>query len=143
MLGGSPMSVAVPPMLDAKICVIRYGTGEMSRRRATESVTGVISTTVVTLSRNAESSAVIVARISSSRIGCPSESITERTASHSKNPVLDRIDAITIIPTSRKMTLRSIAAKASCWSRMPSTTIRRPPMSAIRVRSQRSIAISA
>ena len=48
--GGSPMSVAVPPMLDASTAVMRYGTGETPKRRATDSVTGVMSSTVVTLS---------------------------------------------------------------------------------------------
>ncbi len=69
MLGGSPMRVAVPPMFEARISEIRYGTGETPRRCATERMTGVIRTTVVTLSRNAERTAVTVARMSSSRIG--------------------------------------------------------------------------
>ena len=141
MLGGSPIRVAVPPMLDARICAIRYGAGEIPRRRATESVTGVIRTTVVTLSRNAETTAVTSERISRSRIGWPSDRTTDRIASHSKNPVRARIEAMIIIPTSRKMTLRSIAANASCWSTMPSRTITIAVRSAISVRSQRSTAI--
>ena len=56
MFGGSPMSVAVPPMFDAKIWLIRYGNGETLSVRAIDSVTGVSRTTVVTLSRSAESS---------------------------------------------------------------------------------------
>ena len=62
MFGGSPMSVAVPPMLDAKIWLIRYGIGETRSVRAIDSVTGVSRTTVVTLSRTAESRAVATAR---------------------------------------------------------------------------------
>ena len=31
MFGGSPMSVAVPPMLDARISLMRNGTGETRR----------------------------------------------------------------------------------------------------------------
>ena len=33
MFGGSPISVAVPPMFEAKICVSRNGTGSMPRMR--------------------------------------------------------------------------------------------------------------
>jgi len=55
--------------------------------------------------------------------------------------VLARTDAMTIIPASRKITLRSTAAKASRWSRTPRTITRRPPIIAISVRSQRSSAI--
>ena len=58
MLGGSPMRVAVPPMFEARIWLIRYGNGETLRVRAIDSVTGVSSTTVVTLSRTAASTAV-------------------------------------------------------------------------------------
>ncbi len=58
MFGGSPMRVAVPPMFDAKIWLMRYGNGETFSVRAIDRVTGVSRTTVVTLSRTAESSAV-------------------------------------------------------------------------------------
>ena len=141
MFGGSPMRVAVPPMLEARIPETRYGIGEISRRRATDRMTGVIRTTVVTLSRNADRTAVTVARIRSSRIGWPRERMTDRIASHSKKPVLARTEAITIIPASRKMTLRSTAANASCWSITPRTMTSIPPINAISVRSQRSSAI--
>ena len=70
-VGGSPISVAVPPMLEARIDEIRNGLEEISRRFATDSVTGVIRTTVVTLSMNAETTAVTTARMSSSRITDP------------------------------------------------------------------------
>ena len=113
----------------------------MSRRLATERMIGVIRTTVVTLSMKADTTAVTMERIRSSRIGWPCDSITDRIASQSKNPVRARTDAITIIPTRRKMTLRSTAANASFWSMMPRRTTSRPPAIAISVRSQRSIAI--
>ena len=58
MFGGSPMRVAVPPMFEAKIWLIRYGKGETLSVRAIESVTGVSRTTVVTLSRTAARTAV-------------------------------------------------------------------------------------
>ena len=59
MFGGSPMSVAVPPMFDAMICVKRYGIGSSRRMLVMLNVTGTMRSTVVTLSRNAENSAVM------------------------------------------------------------------------------------
>ena len=58
MFGGSPMSVAVPPMFDAMISIITSGIGSMSSASASRNVIGTISRTVVRLSRNADSSAV-------------------------------------------------------------------------------------
>jgi ADP-ribosylglycohydrolase len=55
-------SVAVPPMFEASTSTMRNGIGSSSRIRAITSVTGNISSTVVTLSRKAESNAVIPAR---------------------------------------------------------------------------------
>ncbi len=111
----------------------------MSSRLATEKMIGVMRTTVVTLSRKAETIAVTAARMIRSRIGWPCDRRTERMARSSKNPVFARTDAITIIPASRKMTFRSIAANASCWSRTPRTMTSIAPMSAMSVRSHRSI----
>ena len=51
MFGGSPISVAVPPMLEAKISANRYGYAGTSSCFTMASVTGTISSTVVTLSR--------------------------------------------------------------------------------------------
>ena len=59
MLGGSPIRVAAPPMLDASTSAIRNGNGETPSRSQTSKVTGAISSTVVTLSRNADATAVI------------------------------------------------------------------------------------
>ena len=89
MFGGSPMRVAVPPMFEASTWLMRYGAAEIPSRRATDSVTGVMSRTVVTLSRNADSPAVTRHRMRSSRSGSPRDSRTEWTASHWKKPVLD------------------------------------------------------
>ena len=72
-------------------------------------VTGTMSTTVVTLSRRREKCRH-VDRISRT----PPEALNrrnERTAIQSNRPVLESMPAITIIPASRKMTFRSIAAK--------------------------------
>ena len=48
MFGGSPISVDTPPMLDASTSAIMKGTGLMSRRSHTSSVTGAMSSTMVT-----------------------------------------------------------------------------------------------
>ena len=58
MFGGSPISVAVPPMFEAMISMSTSGIGSMSSASASRNVIGTISRTVVRLSRNADSSAV-------------------------------------------------------------------------------------
>ena len=62
MFGGSPMSVAVPPIFDARICVSRKGIGFKCSFCVMLKVTGTMRSTVVTLSRNAEKTAVMMAR---------------------------------------------------------------------------------
>ena len=62
ILGGSPMSVAVPPILDARIWVIKKGMGFKCSLRVMLKVTGTMSSTVVTLSSSAENTAVMAAR---------------------------------------------------------------------------------
>ena len=104
-------------------------------------VTGVSRTTVVTLSRTAARTAVRSDRTSSRRNGWPREAWMANPATYSKKPVLLRPPANTIIPASRKMTFKSIAAKASSWSMTPSTTTSTPPSRAISVRSKRSEAM--
>ena len=42
MFGGSPISVAVPPMFEARISEMRKGAGFAPRRCAMKKVTGVI-----------------------------------------------------------------------------------------------------
>ncbi len=64
MFGGSPISVAVPPMLDATISMMISGTGLTSSASASRKVIGTISRIVVTLSRNADSTAVVTASAS-------------------------------------------------------------------------------
>ena len=59
MLGGSPIRVEAPPMFDAKISARIIDIGFMFRTLATEMVTGTIRRIMVTLSKNAEPTAVI------------------------------------------------------------------------------------
>ena len=53
------MSVAVPPILEAKISAKRYGYGGTFSSFVIAMVTGTMRRTVVTLSRKAESTAVV------------------------------------------------------------------------------------
>ena len=66
MLGGSPIKVAVPPTLEAKTSGIRRVRGLIFRVTAISMVTGIISSMVVTLSRKAETTAVMTWRINDS-----------------------------------------------------------------------------
>ncbi len=63
MLGGSPISVAVPPTLEAKTSGMRKAIGLTFRVTAISMVTGIIRSMVVTLSRKAEATAVTTIRI--------------------------------------------------------------------------------
>ena len=68
IFGGSPMSVAVPPMFEANSSIISSGRGFIAMSSHSESTTGVTSSTVVTLSRKADNAAVsseIIQKISS------------------------------------------------------------------------------
>ena len=122
MLGGSPTSVAVPPMLDAMICMISSGTGGMPNFDATMIVIGAISRIDVRLSRNADSTAVIVTISITTASGRPSETRIATIASCSKMPVRSVIVTMIIIPTSSPSVSRSIASNASCWSSTPAST---------------------
>jgi hypothetical protein len=82
MFGGSPISVAVPPMFDTTISTMTSGTGSSSSASASRKVIGTISRTVVRLSRNADSTAVVVASETTMATGRPRESWPARIASH-------------------------------------------------------------
>ena len=71
MFGGSPIRVAVPPMLDASASAIRNGTGGTPSRSQTSKVTGATSSTVVTLSSSAEATAVMTTSSTMIRNGRP------------------------------------------------------------------------
>ena len=86
-LGGSPTRVAVPPMLDASASAMRKGTGRTPICSHTRSVTGAISSTVVTLSRAAEATAVMRHRRTITRKGRPPARLAAQIAMYSKIPV--------------------------------------------------------
>ena len=82
MFGGSPISVAVPPMFETRISMITSGIGSTSSASASRNVIGTISSTVVRLSRNADSTAVVTASASTTANGRPCESCPARIATH-------------------------------------------------------------
>ena len=66
IFGGSPIIVAAPPILENSTSAINNGTGCKSNTLANCMVTGVSKRIVVTLSKNAESTAVTIQRITTS-----------------------------------------------------------------------------
>ena len=108
MLGGSPISVAVPPMLDANASAIRNGAGPISSRSHTSSVTGAISNTVVTLSSSAEPNAVTSTSRIMMRSGEPLARLAAQIAVYSNTPVCRSTLTMIIMPSSKKMTSQSI-----------------------------------
>ena len=145
MFGGSPTSVAVPPMFDASASAIRNGTTGTRSRSQTSSVTGATSSTVVTLSSNADAEAVITTRITITRNGLPRARLTAQIARYSKMPVWRSTPTITIIPSSRNTTFQSTPdsseKNAASASVIPSASITPAPPSAAATRWIRSVAI--
>jgi hypothetical protein len=112
MFGGSPMSVAAPPMFEASTSAIRYGTGENPSRAHIRMVTGATSITVVTLSSNAETTPVTRINSTSIRYGRPPDRFTTQIARNSKRPVSLTTLTMIIMPSSRKITFQSMPACA-------------------------------
>ena len=107
MFGGSPIRVAVPPILEARISVIKYGIGFISRYFATRKVTGTTRITVVTLSRKAEANAVKNPRTKSIFTGCPFVFFKSALATHVNIPLLLAMLTIIIMLIKRNITLKS------------------------------------
>ena len=145
MLGGSPIKVAVPPMLLAIASASRNGIGLSASRSQSSNVTGATSSTVVTLSSSAEARAVMSTSRTIIRNGRPRARCADQIARNSKTPVCLRRPTITIIPKSRKMTFQSMPVssekKMSCPRTAPMTTISAAPTSATATRLKRSVAI--
>ena len=124
MLGGSPTSVDAPPMLEANTSAIRNGTGLIASRSHTSSVTGAISRTVVTLSSNADATAVTRTSRIMIRSGEPFARLADQIAMYSKTPVWRSTPTMIIIPNSRKMTSQSIPVSCEKNASSDSTTPR-------------------
>ena len=108
IFGGSPMSVAVPPMLEDKICVSRNGTGSNPRMPVMAMDIGPTSRTVVTLSRNALSTAVSSANSSMIFHGLPFASLADLMATYSNSPEFFTTATNSIMPTSTPIVPKSM-----------------------------------
>ena len=127
MLGGSPISVPVPPMVEAKLSIIKNGSGLRPIRSQSDKTTGVTSRIVVTLSRNAERSTVINEIDQRIKLPRPPVTFTALTAIYWNTPHFDRIPTTIIMPTSRPTVLWSIAATIWSPERRPLSAITEAP----------------
>ena len=119
MFGGSPMSVAVPPIFEAKICENRYGLTSTFSCAVMLNVMGTVSSTVVTLSSSAEQTIVSAESATSSSMGRALTFFAAQMARKLNRPVSLVIFTMTIMPMSRPSVLKSMWVMAVCWSRMP------------------------
>ena len=113
MLGGSPISVAVPPMFDARISVMKNGMGFTSSSLHTVSVMGPMSSTVVTLSKNADSTAVSSTNSSMTFHGSPLASRAALMARNSNMPESFTTETNSIMPRSTPSVLKSMCSMAA------------------------------
>ena len=95
------------------------------------SVTGTISSTVVTLSRKADSTAVVICRMTRMPAGCALASCADLIARYWNMPERREIDTKIIMPVSRPMVLKSMPWMASSWSSTPTRIITPAPISAM------------
>ena len=112
MLGGSPISVAVPPMLAAITIGSRYAAGRTPVRRAISTDIGVTKMTVVTLSAKAETVPVNHAISVWMIRGRPPARRSSRPTAQGKTPVVLSTPTTAIIAASRSRTFRSSASLA-------------------------------
>ncbi len=109
MLGGSPMSVAVPPMFDAITMGSRNAIGGIASCSAICIAIGVTKITVVTLSASADRPPVnhVTSRITVR--GSPRVPFISRATAQVNTPVDLRTPTTAIIDASRSSTFRSSA----------------------------------
>ena len=103
------------------------------------SVTGTVRSTVVTLSRNAENTAVTIDIISRMPHGCASTFFADQIATNWNSPERRVTLTISIIPSSRPSVLKSTAATASFCSSTPVRISSPAPSSATIARFRRSL----
>ena len=143
ILGGSPMSVAVPPMLEERISVNRKGTGLVFKIRQMVMVMGPTSRTVVTLSRKAEKTAVMIINATMIRQGSPLANFAALMAMYSKSPDSLTTATKSIIPSKMPRVLKSMASIPSLNGMIPVRIRRIPPARATAARCSFSLIIIA
>ena len=107
ILGGSPIRVAVPPMLEAMIWVMKKGMGLIRSMLVMARVMGPMRSTVVTLSRKADKTAVIKANNTISGQGRPLAIFAALMAMYSKMPEFLTTATKSIMPIRTPRVLRS------------------------------------
>ena len=119
MLGGSPIKVAVPPMLAAKISNIKYGYGLTFNFSVIWKVTGTINKTVVTLSKKAEKNAVTIAKTANNPLGLACTFFAPQKATYWNIPDFSQMPTMVIMPISKAKVLKSIPFKAVVCVNIP------------------------
>ena len=133
VVGGSPISVAVPPILEAMICVIIYGTGSTFKIFVIAKVIGPTNNTVVTLSSIPEHTAVIKIKMTMIGQGRPFAIFAALIAMYSKIPEFLITATKSIIPTRMQMVSTSTASIQSSIERMWVSTKHAAPVNAATV----------
>ena len=108
ILGGSPISVEVPPIFEAIISVIKNGIGFTRNCLVILKVTGTINNTVVTLSRKADPMAVMIEGAINIFNRSPFTFLADQIAMYLNYPVSEVIATIIIIPVNNPSVLKSI-----------------------------------
>ena len=108
IFGGSPISVAVPPIFEDRICEIRYGLTSTLSCAVMLNVIGTVRRTVVTLSRNAEQTIVSAESATSRAIGRALTFLADQMARKLKSPVSLVMLTMIIMPMSRPSVLKSM-----------------------------------
>ena len=98
------------------------------------SVTGTISSTVVTLSSSAESTAVVICSSSRMPAGCALAAWAAHMATYWNMPERRDTDTRIIMPVRRPMVFQSTPLSASSWFITPTKTITAAPSSATMAR---------
>lgn len=115
----------------------------MRRASVISSVTGAISSTVVTLSSSAENTAVTSDSMTSRPHGSAFTTLAALIATYWNTPLFCVMATMTIMPVSRLMVLRSMPWKASAWFSTPANTINPAPSSATTERLIFSVTMTA
>src|SRR5665648_253288 len=129
MFWGFPTMLMVLPILEAMAVAIRYGIGLSLYFRQNRITSGVYMNTTMSFTKNALDSAVVIMINTSNFFGVLANNAAFLD-NLLKNPPSARFVATTIIPKSRDIVLKSIAAMASSNVRTPAKIIRTAPINA-------------
>ena len=113
MLGGSPISVAVPPILEANTSANRNGNAETSSSSVMAKVTGTIKSTVLTLLSTPERSAVATCSVSRMPAGLALTRCADQMARYWNRPERREIATRIIMPVTSPMVSQSMPLTAS------------------------------